>query len=326
MARSDLLIGLARAGSSGNRELFRKTLQALIAEERAKQHHILADRLEQSIIDKDSTSNQKTDMYDEQSRGLFYELTPRRTLDDLILTDTVLNPTRELIEEHHRSDLLRSYNLEPRHRVLLVGEPGNGKTSLAEALADALMVPLIGVRYEGIIGSYLGETANRLNRLFDFARSRRCVLFLDEFDTLAKERGDTHETGEIKRVVSSLLLQMDDLPSHVVIVTATNHPELLDRAVWRRFQLRLELPSPSVQQLEKWFETFRGRFSEPIGYSPKTLAQKFLGLSFSEVEEFSTDVMRRYVLELPNTNIKKIISRELKIWGTRVTPSPSSQG
>ncbi|MGP4763358.1 AAA family ATPase, partial [Klebsiella pneumoniae] len=89
-----------------------------------------------------------------------------------------------------------------------------------------------------LIGSYLGETSGRLKAMLDYARTRRCVLFFDEFETLGKERGDTHETGEIKRVVSSLLLQLDDLPDYVVVVAASNHPELLDSAVWRRFQLR----------------------------------------------------------------------------------------
>src|SRR5262249_50918218 len=154
----------------------------------------------------------------------------------------------------HRVEILRSYGLEPRHRVLLAGAPGNGKTSLAEGLAQAMMVPLIVPRYDGLIASYLGETASRLRKLFDHFRTKACVLFFDEFDTLGKERGDEHETGEIKRVVSSLLLQIDDLPSHVVVVTATNHPELLDRAVWRRFQLRFELPAPNRAQIEAYFE------------------------------------------------------------------------
>ena len=90
------------------------------------------------------------------------------------------------------------------------------------------------VRYETLIGSFLGETAMRLAQLCAQARGQRCLLFFDEFDVIGKERGDQHETGEIKRVVSSLLLQIDQLPSHVLVVTATNHSELLDRAVWRR--------------------------------------------------------------------------------------------
>ncbi|HZH28300.1 MAG TPA: ATP-binding protein, partial [Azospirillaceae bacterium] len=103
--------------------------------------------------------------------------------------------------------------------------------------------------YEVVIGSFLGETAGRLRRVFDFARTTPCVLFFDEFDVLGKERGDVHETGEIKRVVSSLLLQRDDVPSWTIIAAATNHSELLDRAAWRRFQLRLELPAPGEPEV-----------------------------------------------------------------------------
>ena len=134
--------------------------------------------------------------------------------------------------------------MEPRNRVLLQGAPGNGKTSLAEAIAAEAMLPFYVARYEGIVSSFLGETAGRIDHMFEFVRTRRCVLFFDEFDTIAKERADTHETGEIKRVVSTLLLQIDRLPSHVIVVSATNHAELLDRAAWRRFQIRLFLNPP----------------------------------------------------------------------------------
>lgn len=159
----------------------------------------------------------------------------------------------ELVAEQHRADLLRSYNLEPRHRILLAGPPGNGKTTLAEALANALCVPMVVVRYGAVIGSYLGETAQRIARVFEEARLRHCVLFFDEFDAVGKGRGDHHETGELKRVVSSLLLQIDALPSTMVVVTATNHPELLDHAIWRRFQVCVELLAPKRGQIEKWF-------------------------------------------------------------------------
>ncbi|NJX16996.1 AAA family ATPase, partial [Tamlana crocina] len=164
--------------------------------------------------------------------SFLYRIYPQKTLDDVILNYENQAVIQDLIQEHHRSDLLRSYNLEPRNRILLAGPPGNGKTSLAEVIAQSLMIPYYVVRYDGIIGSYLGETATRLKTTFDFIRTQECVLFFDEFDTIGKERGDIHETGEIKRVVSSLLLQIDRLPSYVVVVAATNHAELLDRAVW----------------------------------------------------------------------------------------------
>lgn len=318
MARSDLLISLVRSGSGGDEKLFRQTVEALAAEERAKQHHVLADQLVETL----KTSLQRPvngrSTFESAAHALFSELIPERSLNDLILSETIRSTCQEVIEEHHRRELLHSYNLEPRHRLLFVGPPGNGKTSLAEALAEGLMVPLLVVRYEEVIGSFLGETALRLRRVFDYARTRHCVLFFDEFDAVGKERGDVHETGEIKRVVSSLLLQIDALPSHVVVISASNHPELLDRAVWRRFQVRLDLPAPTHAQLAELFRRFEKRFGQPLGYSPHSLATRLRGATFAEAEELMTDVQRRWVLSLPNGTIKTIVEERLKKWRDRV--------
>ncbi|MDA2911690.1 ATP-binding protein [Nitrospiraceae bacterium AH_259_D15_M11_P09] len=326
MARADLLMNIVRAGRRGDQALFRKSVEALIAEERAKQHYVLADRLEENLRTNGSPSLEGPTFSDERMQNLLVDITPTRKLEDLLLPELVKMSCQELIEEHHRCELLRSHNLEPRSRVLLVGPPGNGKTSLAEALSEALMVPLLVVRYEGVIGSYLGETANRLRKLFDHVRTRRCVLFFDEFETLGKERGDIHETGEIKRVVSSLLLQMDALPSHVLVITASNHPELLDRAVWRRFQLRLLLPYPKGKQLTEWFRRFEKRIGEPLGYTPGYLADALAGLSFAEVEDFCTDIHRCRVLAQPQGDLKKIIHQRMKQWQARFrVPRPSRE-
>jgi AAA+ superfamily predicted ATPase len=121
------------------------------------------------------------------------------------------------------------------------------------------------VRYDALVGSYIGETNTRLARLFDYARTVPCVLLFDEFDSIGKERGDIHETGEIKRVVSFLLMQIDQLPSYVVAVAATNHAELLDRAVWRRFQLRLAMPQPSHDALAVFLDRQFETWPEPAG-------------------------------------------------------------
>ncbi len=323
MPRADLLLSLVKSGTRRDQAMFRRTVEAIIAEEKAKQHHILAKNLSDLINSNGSGISRPINTTNEGIQGLVYEVTPRRSLDDLVLPNEVISSCHELAEEHHRSELLRSHSLEPRHRLLLVGPPGNGKTSLAEAVANTLMLPMLVVRYEGIVGSYLGETALRLRRLFDYVRERHCLLFFDEFDTLGKERGDLHETGEIKRVVSSLLLQMDALPSYVVIVAATNHHELLDRAVWRRFQLRLSLPKPDQTQLEEWLRRFEKRLDSPLGLSLSTLAAELSGLSFGEVEEFGYDILRRYILETPNGSMKRIVKERLKQWKTRFHPSDS---
>ncbi len=307
--------------------LFKKALEALVAEERAKQHHILADRLASHL--QHNGTNPHTSLAPFRRNEIFelyFEMEPHKSLEDLILPDVVSEVCKELIEEHNRADLLRSHNLEPRHRVLVSGPPGNGKTSLAEALANELAVPLLVVRYDSIIASYLGETAVRLSKLFEKIRTQRCVLFFDEFDVVGKERGDIHETGEIKRVVSSLLLQIDALPSYVVVVTATNHPELLDRAVWRRFQLRLQLPPPTAKQIEEWFKRFEDRLGVKLNKTPGTIAKRLKGLSFAEIEQFGLDLQRRYVLALPDADIRKILEERLRQWGHRVSPTKPDEG
>lgn len=312
MARGDLLLDLVEAERRGDRDRFRVVVEGMIAEERANQHHLLADRLSEIIM----TNGQGLPRDDQAAsvRDLVQEVIPQRRLDELELDPVAQRVVSELIEEQQRADLLRSYGIEPRHRLLLAGPPGNGKTSVAESIAAELMLPLYVIRYEGVVSSFLGETASRLDHAFEFVRTRRCVLFFDEFDTVAKERADEHETGEIKRVVSTLLLQIDRLPPHVILVGATNHDELLDRAAWRRFQIRTELNPPTRAQATRFLERLAQRFGGDLGYAPRTLADRLAGSSFAELEEFAIDVRRRTILELPDANMRRIVKERLEHW------------
>ena len=323
MARSDLLVSLVRAGAQGDNEELASTVEAIIAEERAKQHNILADRLARAL--RSNGAARRTGFLAPQAaaraRDYVIETTPQKRLEDLFLPPLCERACRAFIEEQQRADLLRSQSLEPRHRVLLVGPPGNGKTSLAEALAEALAVTFFIVRYDAIIGSFLGETASRLRRVFDYARTTPCVLFFDEFDAVGKERGDLNETGEIKRVVTSLLMQVDALPSYTVVIAASNHPELLDRAVWRRFQLRLELPAPTRTQIERYIEAFAGRLDEPIGFGAKTIAASLGKISFAEAEDFCSGILRRRALAMGHESLKAIVTGQVQEWRARARQS-----
>ena len=325
MARADILLSLVQSANRNDMVSFRKSVESLIAEERAKKHNILADRLATAIND-NGNKNKTAIRPNGQARDLVFEIVPQKQFDDLIIEDQSLKICKDLIEEQHRADLLRSYGLEPRNRVLLTGSPGNGKTSLAEAIATHLMYSFFVIRYENLIGSYLGETASRLKNVFDYIRTRNCVLFFDEFDTIGKERGDTKETGEIKRVVSSLLLQMDRLPSYVVVITASNHPELLDRAVWRRFQLRLNLEVPDKSQIERFIKMFTKKTGISIDYNMKQLTEILKGQSYSDIESFCTDVLRQAILTQQQENTKPIVIEKLKQWQQRFITDTRKEG
>ena len=323
MARSDLLVSLIRAGASGDREMLKSTTEALVADERAKNHHVLADRLHRALSAVSVTPPPLTTSASSagvNGREAIIQIEPRARLDDLLLPLPVRENGRQLVEEHVRADVLRAHGYEPRHRILLSGPPGNGKTLFAEALAEALALPLFVVRYDALIGSYLGETNARLRRLFDYVRTQPSVLFFDEFDAIGKERGDTHETGEIKRVVSFLLMQLDQLPSYVVVIAATNHAELLDRAVWRRFQIRLAFPAPDRKLIEVFLDRIISNWPEAPRMPVQKIAGKLGLISFAEALDFCQTIRRRHILGLGEIKIDDALATELDLWSSRVRP------
>jgi SpoVK/Ycf46/Vps4 family AAA+-type ATPase len=318
VARADLLVNLVKAGVTGDPQSVKSVTEAIVAEERAKQHSVLAERLEQVLrINGARTQTGSSQAMRHPAKDFVHDIVPRRRLDELVLPAVVRQSCQQLVQEQLQAAVLRAHGLNARHRVLLVGPPGNGKTTVAEGLAEALAVPFLVVRYESLIASFLGETAGRLKRVFEYARTIPCVLFFDEFDAIGKERGDVHETGEIKRVVTSLLMQIDDLPSYTLIVAASNHPELLDRATWRRFQLRLTLPPPDAHALETYFAAFLGSFQELPGISAKSLVKRLGLMSFAEAEEFTLDVRRQHVLGLGERSLKSVLRELIPQWQER---------
>ena len=319
MARADLLVNLVKAGSKGDQSIFQEITENIIAEERDKKHYVLAERLSSVMRENGGASHSPNRVLDKGIAHLLYNRVPERRLSEVILKESSRTLIQEIIEEQHRADLLKSYGLSPRNRLMFIGPPGNGKTTLAEALAYEIMVPLLIVRYEGLIGSFLGETASRLQKIFDYARQQKCVLFFDEFDVVAKERGDVHETGEIKRVVSSLLLQIDALPSYTIVVVASNHAELLDTAVWRRFQIRLAMPRPTEDQFIGFIENYENQTSLEFGLPAHTIVKKAGFDSFSAIEDFCRDVYRRVVLERQQHNNRKIIEIKIRQWREQST-------
>jgi hypothetical protein len=322
MAKSDHLISLVRAGAAGDKSMLRSTVEAMMADERAKSHHILADRLERALQAVPVTPPSLLPASRQQSAGkdCILEQTARVRLDELVLPLPARSEGEQLIEEHARAGVLRAHGYEPRHRILLSGPPGNGKTSFAESVAEGLSLPFVVVRYDALIGSYLGETNARLRALFDYVRTQSCVLFFDEFDAIGKERGDDHETGEIKRVVSFLLMQIDTLPSYVLTIAATNHAELLDRAVWRRFQLKISFPAPQTEQVAAFIERIIASWPDQPKMSAGEIATSLGATSYAEARDFCQNVRRRQILGLGEVEINSALFSELQSWEARVKP------
>lgn len=320
MARSDLVIKMIQSGLRGDSVSVRRVAETIAADERGKKHDVIAMEIENVLRRSKMGMEQLNDvnhnscfsMPKVRGEDLVVEKLPSRKFNDLVLPSQVHNVLDALSEEYLRADILFEYALSPRNRILLIGAPGNGKTSIAEAIAASIMVPLYTVRYETLIGSYLGETAARISNLFDFVKTRRCVLFMDEFDAIGKERGDAHDVGEVKRVVSTLLTKIDELPSHVMAVAATNHPELLDRAVWRRFQVTMDIPSPDMDGINEFIKRFELKVGVKFGARFAEFVAKQKSISYAEIEELCLAVMRNYVLSMPNGTIGKAVSSVLK--------------
>lgn len=171
-----------------------------------------------------------------------------------------------LLEEWRHVDKLRAAGIRPALATMLFGAPGTGKTMLAHYIAAQLGLPLVVARLDGLISSFLGTTARNISNLFTFANRYQCVLLLDEFDAVAKLRDDPHELGEIKRVVNTLLQCIDGRAEIGFTIAITNHESLLDPAVWRRFDLRISVPKPS------------------IGTRFEILKRQLLGFSFDETQ------------------------------------------
>lgn len=323
MDRSQFERRLVAESDRGDRDALQRTMDLLLSRTAEEGRHPDARRLTTFMKARKPSSARPTPaslQLSETVRGLLQERPARRRLDDLILTESVVLDVREFLAEQGEIALLRANSLEPRHALLLAGPPGNGKTSLAEAIAAELGLPFLTVRYDGIIDSFLGETAARIRRIVEYASAAPCILFFDEFDAIGKERGDVHETGEIKRVVNSLLVQLDELPSHCVVVCATNHPELLDSAVWRRFELKIELRQPGPAEIARMFQRF-ARIVPGSDLSEGEYIDWMTGRNLSEIEQFNLDVKRRLVLSRGTLTSAQAVRSVLDRWSRQFAPS-----
>lgn len=239
--------------------------------------------------------------FDIDSKMQMVQVVPEdSTRTEIILSDMVEKQVNDFINIICHSEELELAGVNVNKTLLLYGAPGCGKTSIAHYISEKTKLPLVVARLDGLVSSLLGSTAKNIRRIFNYASSIPCILFLDEFDAIAKARDDNHELGELKRVINSLLQNIDELPSSCVLVAATNYPELLDKAVWRRFLTKVEVGMPSennrlkiiVSQLKGFESSFASDSSKM-----KALSDLMSNMSPSDMATLFTKVKVNCIIQ-----------------------------
>ena len=224
----------------------------------------------------------------------------------LFIGENQCETLNHFVEDAKKSEMLAKHGLSSPLTMIISGEPGTGKSLLTGHVAMKLKRPLYVVRLDSIISSLLGDTSKNIRTVFDFIPSRNAVLFLDEIDTVAKLRDDRYELGELKRVVNTVIQGLDSLDDHTVVVAATNHPQLLDPAIWRRFSYNIELGLPDTDIRKAMWDYFL--FEDKENDISQLLAKITKGMTGSLIESIAFATRRRALLDnCENICYKKVV-------------------
>lgn len=255
MSTSQHIIALIQSYLVQDDEQFLSIALQAASKEARKGHTNVAQRI-RDLVDEARKSTQRGISFNEfllkdELTGLLTVSEPTVRLADLVLPDRLEKKLKRVIFEHRQRETLLMYNLKPRRKLLLVGPPGTGKTMSTQALAGELHLPLFTVTLEGVISKYMGETAIKLKMIFEAMISVPGIYFFDEFDAIGSKRTSLNDVGEIRRVLNSFLQLIENDWSESLVVAATNHPELLDKALFRRFDDVMKYELPDIKTVEK---------------------------------------------------------------------------
>lgn len=310
MARGELMKKLL--ASYGRDDEFRAVAEQIILEEEQKNNRVLARALRRTL---DSASRDlgvpkvlaPLIPFPDAAGEFVEKIEPNRTHKDIALSPANIRVFLNLMTEFRCSDDIRRKGLPVRSKLLFCGPPGCGKTLCAEVFASELGLPLYIVKLDQLISSYLGETASNVRKIFDFARKHPCVLFLDEFDALARSRDDTSEHNELRRVVNSLLIFIDRIQPKGFLVAATNLGHSLDQAIWRRFDEVIWFDRPDTRMIKQFL---RMKFKNvEMTFDPLAFASKMAGYSYAEVERVCIQAIKAPVIN----RRKAVIEHDFKI-------------
>lgn len=297
MARGELMKKLI--SSYGRDEAFRSVVEQIIGEEERKNNRVLARSLRTSLdhLGEGAKSGAMARLlpFPDEAGDFIRRVEPQREPSDLLLTHENTELFAGIIAEYRQADRLRRHGLDIRSKLLLCGPPGTGKTMCAEVFAGQLGLPFFHVRLDSLISSYLGETASNIRKTFEFARRQPCVLFFDEFDALARSREDANDTGELRRVVNSLLMFIEQIEPGGFLIAATNLAGQLDPAIWRRFDEVVWFDLPDAKMIDAYLgHAFRNvRCAFDVG----SYADRLAGASYAELARLSEQAIKLSILD-----------------------------
>ncbi len=303
MASAAQIKALLKSHAEGDdSQFYAVALQVAAAEARgghaelAKELRDIVDRIKQR---ESRQTTQQNLLHIAQPQGEVADLLairqPTTKLGDLILSEVADEHIRRILTEQRQLDKLKSHGLRPRQTVLLTGPPGCGKTMTASALAGELALPLFIVRLDALMTRFLGETASKLRLIFETVEKTRAVYLFDEFDSIGIARGAENDVGEMRRVLNSFLVFVENHRGNSVVVAATNHGHLLDRALFRRFDdiIELGLPTPALAE-QTYRERLAGHKHPRLNF--KKLAEASTGLSFAEITRVCEEAVKDMLL------------------------------
>jgi len=320
MTSSKQLIAMIRSHAAGDDERFLAIADHIAADARKAGHHRMADEIGTLVGSLREETNERRPASKPTMiaapRGELASLVrasyPETRLSDVVLTSEVDKRLRRIVREHRERGLLAERGLLPRRKILLSGPPGTGKSLTAAAIAGELNVPLFTVQLDGVITKYMGETAAKLRMVFDAMQGARGVYFFDEVDALATRRGADNDVGEARRMLNSFLQFLDEDSSGSLILAATNHQELLDRAIFRRFEATVpyDLPPPD---LVRRILTQRLPQFDLLGVDWDTVSKAADGLSQADIVAAADDAARDAVLEASGMLTGDILLQALEV-------------
>ena len=314
MIQSEALLKLINAFKRNDQKAVDVIIQQMIGDAENRKQHNYAKKLRE-VYSKPSQEMPTASLHPSSVRNVasdnrLYEV--RRSRIDskkIILSDSNKNTLNEILENYKNRELLEKHGLANDSRIIVHGPPGTGKTLFAYVLAGELDLPLYHVNLDSLVSSYLGETGKNLKLIFEEASKQECILFLDEFDAIAKHRDDAQELGELKRVVTVLLQNIDELNSKTILMAATNHAHLLDPAVWRRFAYSMEMDVPDLISRKSLFKLY---LPDQVQIDFDLLADLSEGLSNAVIRQTINRSLRKELLS-GDRNFQKILIEGLLV-------------